>query len=392
MSGSLVIFPSRRLWGATRMSATTPENIGSADQFFFTPLIKHDPKMRTSLTLLISLCTVVHASMTCREARTHFEATCCNQDLESTYFIGPIHWTFDTTYDADSISVLQAERMAALVKEATHGRFIITVNASMPGGNFGRVAGGGSEMGTAYLSAFGAIGVFDTQDPLLVWDNVPVEAAAAPTVDDAVNRWTSDVEEPFRALYEQVAPASTFLLGGLPSAGQGFFLNRTLTPDVAADFSGLTVRCYSAVVGQLTSALNMSCSPRILQSAIPQAFDDGIIQGLWGSADTVVAKELWTKGLKTFVAMRTFYPFIYTVVHKTSYEQLDPEARQALDAAWHSIWTNTTAVVKEREAQGDVILGDNGIEIVPITDARVAEALDAASTAVRGTWEATLDV
>lgn len=84
--------------------------------------------------------------------------------------------------------------------------------------------------------------------------------------------------------------------------------------------------------------------------------------------------------------MRTFYPFIYTVAHKPSYERLDLEAKQALDADWQAVWGNTTSVVREREAHGDATLTANGVEIVSLTDDRVAAATSAAATMVRQAW------
>ena len=83
---------------------------------------------------------------------------------------------------------------------------------------------------------------------------------------------------------------------------------------------------------------------------------------------------------------RAVTPFIYTVAHKPSYERLDLEAKQALDAAWQAVWGDTTSVVREREAHGDATLTANGIEIVSLTDDRVAAALSAAATTARQAW------
>ena len=274
-------------------------------------------------------------------------------------FAGPASaetWDMPTPYAEGNFHTRNIVAFAEEVKAATGGALEITVH---PNGSLVKhpeiknaVRSGQVQLGEFLLS------LIANENPVFGADSVPFVATG---YDAAWKLWQASREQVAALLAEQ----DLVLLYAVAWPPQGIYANKEIGR--IEDMAGLKFRTYNAATERLAQ-LAGAVPTQIEAADIAQAFATGRVEAMITSSSTGVNSKVWDF-LKFYYDTEAWLPKNVVVMNKAVFDGLEPAQRDAILAAAAAAEARGWAMSQEENAMQKKTLADNGVQVLPPSDA-----------------------
>jgi TRAP-type C4-dicarboxylate transport system substrate-binding protein len=276
-------------------------------------------------------------------------------------------WDMPTPYPDGNFHTQNVKQFADDVKKASGGKLELVVHSGaslfkMP--EIKRaVRSGQAPIGEILLSAYG------NDNPIFEVDGIPFLAAG---YDNAQKLW--DAQRPI--LSDILAEEGLMVLYAIPWPGQALY-SKTEVQSLA-DMKGVKFRAYNAATSRLAEL--MGAVPTTVQySEVPQAFATGVVTAMLTSATTGVDVQSWDF-LQYHYTTDAMHPKNAVLVNRAAFEGLDKDVQDGLMKAAAAAEARGWKMSMESAAAATQALQDNGMDVVPPSEALSSELKDVGAT------------
>ncbi len=272
---------------------------------------------------------------------------------------GAVEWNMPTPYSDKVFHTQNIIQFAEDVKTATGGKLTITVHSA--GSLFKH-----PDIKNAVRSRQVPIGEFflsrlANEDAAFGLDSLPFLATS---YDDAARLWAA--QKP--VITELLAKQNLMPLFSVPWPAQGLYTKKPINS--VDDLKGLKFRAYNAALE--TFATLAGASPTQVEAPdIPQAFATGRVEAMITSPSTGVSSKSWDF-LSYYTPINAWIPKNIVVVNKAEFAALDPAVQEAVLKAAAEAEKRGWEMSKAEADTKTKILAENGIKVVPPSDALMA--------------------
>ncbi len=265
-------------------------------------------------------------------------------------------WDMPTPYAEGNFHTRNIITFAEELKAATNGGIDITVH---PNGSLVKhpeiknaVRSGQVQIGEFLLSSI------SNENPVFGVDSVPFLATG---YEDAWKLYQASREQVAALLAEQ----NLVLLYAVAWPPQGIYANKEITK--VEDLAGLKFRSYNAATERLAQ-LAGAVPTQIEAADIAQAFATGRVEAMITSSSTGVNSKVWDF-LKYYYDTQAWLPKNVVVMNKEVFDALDQGQRDALLATAKAAEERGWKMSQEENATQLKTLADNGVQVLPPSDA-----------------------
>ncbi len=281
-------------------------------------------------------------------------------------------WDLASAYPAVNFHSQNLEQFAKDVKAGTNGELEIT---NHPGASLFKmpeikraVQGNQAQAGEFFMVSFQ-----NEWQPFGI-DGLPFLAA---NYDEAYKLYQAQRPELEKKLDDQ----GMVLLYAVAWPPQSIYSNKPINS--VDDLKGMKWRVYSpttARIGELVGAQPVT----IQEAELSQALATGVIEGLISSSATGVDNKLY-ENMKYFTNVQAWIPKNLVVANKKSFEQLSPQAQQALLEAAANAEKRGWEVSRQVDTDSIAKLKQNGMQVVE-PSAQLKEGLAKVGEVVIQEW------
>ena len=281
-------------------------------------------------------------------------------------------WDMPTPYSDGEFHTINVRQFAEEVKKATGGQLDLNVHSNgslIKHPDMLRAVSTGQVNIAEFL-----LGQFGNEEPVFNADNLPFLAAG---YDNAWKLYQAQKA----TLEKKLQGRGLQLLYSVAWPGQGIY---TKTPLKSVDeLKGQKVRTYSPLTARLFELLG--ASPTVIQAPeIPQAFATGAITGMITSSATGSSSKAW-EFVKNYYMTSAMHPKNVVAVNERAFQRLPAAQQKSLTDAAAAAEKRGWQLSREREANANKLLGDNGMTIHK-PDAAMLAALNKVGDAMTAEW------
>jgi len=281
-------------------------------------------------------------------------------------------WDMPTPYSDGEFHTINVRQFAEEVKKATGGQLDLNVHSNgslIKHPDMLRAVSTGQVNIAEFL-----LGQFGNEEPVFNADNLPFLAAG---YDNAWKLYQAQKA----TLEKKLQGRGLQLLYSVAWPGQGIY---TKTPLKSVDeLKGQKVRTYSPITARLFELLG--ASPTVIQAPeIPQAFATGTITGMITSSATGSSSKAW-EFVKNYYMTSAMHPKNVVAVNERAFQRLPAAQQKSLTDAAAAAEKRGWQLSREREANANKLLGDNGMTIHK-PDAAMLAALNKVGDTMTAEW------
>ncbi len=281
-------------------------------------------------------------------------------------------WDMPTPYSDGEFHTINVRQFAEDVKKATGGQLDLNVHSNgslIKHPDMLRAVSTGQVNIAEFL-----LGQFGNEEAVFNADNVPFLAAG---YDNAWKLYQAQKA----VLEKKMQGRDLRLLYSVAWPGQGLYTKNPLKS--VDDFKGTKFRTYSAYTARLAELLG--ASPTVIQvPEVPQAFATGTVNAMITSSATGTSTKAW-EFVKNYYMTNAMHPKNVVVVNARSFERLPEAQKKALTDAAASAEKRGWELSRQREANANKLLADNGMT-VHTPDAAMMAALVRIGDTIAGEW------
>jgi TRAP-type C4-dicarboxylate transport system substrate-binding protein len=218
-------------------------------------------------------------------------------------------------------------------------------------------------------------GALDAEDPIFALPTLPFLATST-----ADARRLAELARPYLAAALQRKGLRLLYLTPWPPSG--IWSKAPLkTP---ADLSALSIRTYDRISSEVFAAAGAKASAISFADTMPKLVD-GSINAVLSSGDGGAGRELW-KFLPCFSEITYSLPLSIASVNQAVYDGLDPELREAVDAAARQTEIELWLALSTRLQDNYQRMRQNGVTIDSSPAPGIRSALQSGAAAVQRAW------
>ncbi len=281
-------------------------------------------------------------------------------------------WDMPTPYNDTEFHTINIRTFADDVKKASGGQLELNVHSNgslIKHPDMMRAVSTGQVNIAEFL-----LGQFGNEEPVFNADNVPFLAAG---YDNAWKLYQA--QKP--VLEKKLQGRGMRLLYSVAWPGQGLYTKNPLKG--VEDFKGVKFRTYSAYTARLAELLG--ASPTVIQAPeVPQAFATGAISAMITSSATGSQTKAW-EFVKNYYMTNAMHPKNVVVVNERAWQRLPDAQKKALASAAASAEKRGWELSKQREANANKLLADNGMTVHK-PDAAMMSALGKIGDQIAQEW------
>lgn len=295
---------------------------------------------------------------------------CGNNDNEV------VRWDMHVAWPEDNYHTEGARQFAALVKERSDGRLVITVR---PNGELGltgtevldAVAAGSPPIADNFMENAAA------QEPLFGLFALPL----AETYAEA--RELEDIARPY--FQDALDRHGQVLLYTSPWAPQGLFTTDPV--ESPEDFADLRVRTAGVYLTRFVEELGAT-AVTIPFADLDAALDRGDVNAVLTSPTTGVDARLWERTSVFRPALVPNIPLNYVSVNRSAFDRLPEDLRQVVRKAAAEVGTDLWTEAPQRQQEATTRLEAEGMQVDTEVPPALAADIEAAAVPVISEWQA----
>jgi TRAP-type C4-dicarboxylate transport system substrate-binding protein len=218
-------------------------------------------------------------------------------------------------------------------------------------------------------------GALDSEDAIFALPTLPFLATST-----ADAKRLADLARPYLAAVLQNKGLRLLYLAPWPPSGIW-----SKTPlRTTADLSGLSIRTYDRISSEVFAGAGAKAASISFADTMPKLVD-GSINAVLSSGDGGAGRELW-KFLPYFSEITYSLPLSIAIVNQALYDGLDPELREAVDAAARQTETELWLALSTRLQANYQRMRANGVTIDSSPAPDIVAALQSGAAAVQRAW------
>jgi TRAP-type C4-dicarboxylate transport system substrate-binding protein len=218
-------------------------------------------------------------------------------------------------------------------------------------------------------------GALDGEDAIFALPTLPFLATST-----ADAKRLADLARPYLAAVLQNKGLHLLYLAPWPPSGIW-----SKTPlKTPADLSGLSIRTYDRISSEIFAGAGAKAASISFADTMPKLVD-GSINAVLSSGDGGAGRELW-KFLPYFSEITYSLPLSIAIVNQALYDGLDPELREAVDAAARQTETELWLALSTRLQANYQRMRQNGVSIDSSPAPDIVAALQSGAAAVQRAW------
>lgn len=152
----------------------------------------------------------------------------------------------------------------------------------------------------------------------------------------------------------------------------------------ASDLSSLSIRTYDNISSEVFASVGARAALISFADTMPKLID-GSVNAVLSSGDGGAGRKLW-EYLPYFTEITYTLPLSIASVNQAVYEDLDPELRDAVDAAGRQTETELWLALSTRLQENRQRMRQNGVTIDSDPAPAVIQALQKGAAAAQGAW------
>jgi TRAP-type C4-dicarboxylate transport system substrate-binding protein len=230
-------------------------------------------------------------------------------------------WDMPTEYPRSAMSGLGITTFANHLSEFSTGKLQIkpsfdAATGIRSAGMLTAIAEGRVQAGDAFA------GALEPEDAIFALPSLPFLVAST-----AQARQLADIARPYLAATLQKKGLRLIYLTPWPPSG----IWSKAPLKTASDLSGLSIRTYDKISSEVFASVGAKATPISFADTMPK-LADGSINAVLSSGDGGAGRKLW-EYLPYFTEITYSLPLSIASVSQAVYDGLDPDLRQAVDAA-----------------------------------------------------------
>jgi TRAP-type C4-dicarboxylate transport system substrate-binding protein len=281
-------------------------------------------------------------------------------------------WDMPTPYSDGEFHTINVRQFVEDVKKASGGQIDINVHSNgslIKHPDMLRAVSTGQVPIAEFL-----LGQFGNEEAVFNADNLPFLAAG---YDNAWKLYQVQKS----VLEKKLQGRGLRLLYSVAWPGQGIYTKNPMK--TVDDLKGQKIRTYSPITARLFELLG--ASPTVIQAPeIPQAFATGSITGMITSSATGSSSKAW-EFVKNYYMTSAMHPKNVVAVNDRAYQGLTGAQKKILSDAAAAAEKRGWQLSREREANANKLLGENGMTIHK-PDAAMMAALTSVGDAMTAEW------
>ncbi|TAN56762.1 MAG: C4-dicarboxylate ABC transporter substrate-binding protein [Betaproteobacteria bacterium] len=281
-------------------------------------------------------------------------------------------WDMPTPYSDGEFHTINVRQFAEDVKKASGGQLDIVVHSNgslIKHPDMLRAVSTGQVNIAEFL-----LGQFGNEEPVFNADNVPFLAAG---YDNAWKLYQAQKS----VLEKKLQGRGLRLLYSVAWPGQGIYSKNPLKS--VDDLKGTKFRTYSPLTARLAELLG--ASPTVIQvPEVPQAFATGTISAMITSSATGSSTKAWDF-VKNYYMTNAMHPKNAVVANERGFQRLPDAQKKALTDAAATAEKRGWDLSRQREANANKLLADNGMT-VHTPDAAMMAAFGKVGDTMAGEW------
>ncbi len=285
-----------------------------------------------------------------------------------------VSWSMATDYPRDSVSGAGIVTFSQELARASNNELIVTPAFNGSGGKASQalaaISGGSLQAGDVFGGVAGAT------DPLFLLSSLPFltkSSADARRLYDAAR--TS-----YDAAFTRLGLKLLYVTPWPPSGIWAKIPVRT-TDDIAR----LHIRTYDATSTTVMNALGAHAQSLTFNEAMP-LLKDGSIDAVLSSGDGGAGRKLW-EYLPVYTKLEYAFPLSFATMNLTLYEALEPNLRDAVDAAARLTQNAQWKAIETRLAVNEITMRANGVTIVSEITPELRKKATVAGAAAVAAWK-----
>jgi TRAP-type transport system periplasmic protein len=218
-------------------------------------------------------------------------------------------------------------------------------------------------------------GALEAEDAIFALPSLPFLVAST-----AHARRLADIARPYLAATLQKKGLRLIYLTPWPPSG----IWSKAPLKTASDLSGLSIRTYDKISSEVFASVGAKATPISFADTMPK-LADGSINAVLSSGDGGAGRKLW-EYLPYFTEITYSLPLSIASVSQAVYDGLDPDLRQAVDAAGRQTETELWLALSTRLHENYQRMRQNGVTIDSNPAPAIVAAFHDGAAAAQSAW------
>ncbi len=218
-------------------------------------------------------------------------------------------------------------------------------------------------------------GALEAEDAIFALPSLPFLVAST-----ADARRLADIARPYLAATLQKKGLRLIYLTPWPPSG----IWSKAPLKTASDLSGLSIRTYDKISSEVFASVGAKATPISFADTMPK-LADGSINAVLSSGDGGAGRKLW-EYLPYFTEITYSLPLSIASVSQAVYDGLDPDLRQAVDAAGRQTETELWLALSTRLHENYQRMRQNGVTIDSNPAPAIVAAFHDGAAAAQSAW------
>src|SRR5258708_8622435 len=283
-------------------------------------------------------------------------------------------WDMPTEYPQSAMPGLGITTFAKHLSEFSAGKLQIkpsfdAATGIRSAGMLTAIAEGRVQAGDAFA------GALEAEDAIFALPSLPFLVAST-----ADARRLADIARPYLAATLQKKGLRLIYLTPWPPSG----IWSKAPLKTASDLSGLSIRTYDKISSEVFASVGAKATPISFADTMPK-LADGSINAVLSSGDGGAGRKLW-EYLPYFTEITYSLPFSIASVSQAVYDGLDPDLRQAVDAAGRQTETELWLALSTRLHENYQRMRQNGVTIDSNPAPAIVAAFHDGAAAAQSAW------
>lgn len=283
-------------------------------------------------------------------------------------------WDMPTEYPQSSISGLGVTTFAKRLAESSAGKLQVkpSFDASAgikSAGMLAAISEGRVQAGDAFA------GALEGEDTIFALPSLPFLVTS---IADA--RRLSDLARPYLAAALQKKGLRMLYLTPWPPSG----IWSKAALKTASDLAGLSIRTYDKTSSEVFASLGAKATPISFADTMAK-LADGSINAVLSSGDGGSGRKLW-EYLPYFTEITYSLPLSVASINQALYDRLDPDLRQAVDAAGRQTEVELWLALSTRLQENYQRMRENGVTIDSNPAPAIIQAFRKGAAAAQDAW------